>query len=343
MRSILYAGLCILFILLPLLSCVSPEDQCIKNGDNFFEQSEWTLAISEYEEAKELDPEIDVNSSLAQSYLNRAACFSNNGQWMQAVSDIEQARELSPDIIISGDLINTYLFIADDLLATGDYDAAKMYYETVLEIDSRSVHALNGLGYVLVRQGLYEEATGYLDIALKVDSEFKFAYVNRCEASMGLGRFSSAMMDAKKLMELYPKSAEGYYLRAKINFLKNPKYSIYHDIMAALAIDPCDIDTLNLLGVHHIYNNRWDSARGAFDWAIDMHPNCRGLLFNRALVCTFLHQYDLAIADASRVIALAPDPDNPDELAINAISILSFPWFLDSLGCLYYSIEPFLY
>jgi tetratricopeptide (TPR) repeat protein len=326
MRSTIFAGLCLLLIFLSLPGCLSPENQHVRNGDYYFEQEDWTLAISEYEKALAINPEIDISTKLAASYLNRAIDFTYRRQWASAIEDIEKAQGLSPDIGLPEVLINAYLGIADDFTLAGDWREARKYYKTALEIDSKSVHALNNLGHILCRQGFYEEALTYLDEAIMLDSENKNAYINRFEVLISLDYLDSAMLDANELIELYPESIDGYYLRISLNFLKHKLHStaISSDIKKIATFDLEDAESFRMRGNAYMWYSKWDEAKADFDRAIELEPGFREAYLSRANLYFRMEQYDLATEDADKIIALSPDPHCLDDLSLEAVYLKEY-------------------
>lgn len=322
MRSIIFTILCMLLVFFSLPGCTSPEDQHVKNGDYYFEQDDWTLAISEYEKALAINPEITVKDRLLDAYSNRAIEYINSYQWNNAIEDIEKLQVLYPDIELPVEMAGAYLGEAEQLIKDENWEEAKERSTAALEIDPDSIDANNNIGIILLTQGFYDRAIPYADKVIQMDDENKMAYMIKAESQINLGDLGSAMLDAEKLIELYPDAKEGYYYRGYINWLEDNFEAIIPDMDMVIVMDPLDANAYNMRGAAYSWYYEWKKAKEDYDKAIMLNPSFRLALLNRAKVYTNTRQLDLAIEDANKVIDLAAGV--MDEMSIEAKTIITY-------------------
>ncbi len=82
-------------LLITFSSCMSPEYQHLKNGDNFSDQEKWSEAISEYTQAIEIAPK------LAEAYNNRATAYTEKGEYTKAILDCNKVIEMDPESVVA--------------------------------------------------------------------------------------------------------------------------------------------------------------------------------------------------------------------------------------------------
>lgn len=324
MRSIIFTVLCMLLVFFSLPGCTSPEDQHVKNGDYYFEQEDWTLAISEYEKALAIDPEIDVKSRLLKAHSNRALKYIDKYQCKYAIEDIEMLRSLDPEIELPPVLAEAYLGDVELMITVGKWEEAKEHSAAALEIDPDSIDANNNLALILLLQGFHDRAITYANKVIQLDSENKIAYMIRSEALINLDDLDSAMLDAEKLIMLYPDSKEGYYFRGWINWLQNNYQEIVPDMDIVLVMDSNDANAYHVRGVAYSWFGEWYKAEEDFNRAIEIFPDFREALLNRAVVYSNTRRCDLAIADADKVIRLNMFPNTTDVMCDKARLIISY-------------------
>ncbi|MGO9327861.1 MAG: tetratricopeptide repeat protein [Steroidobacteraceae bacterium] len=99
---------------------------------------------------------------------------------------------------------------------------------------------------------------------------------------------------------------------------------------AVLAVNPDDIDAVNLLGIVHSKSGRMDAALATFDRAVATQPNHPVALFNRGLVLHQLQRFDEALASYDR--ALTVRPQHVETLAKRGNALYQLKRFAEALA-----------
>ncbi|MCK4331426.1 MAG: tetratricopeptide repeat protein, partial [Dehalococcoidia bacterium] len=74
-----------------VLACANPALEHLEQGDTYYEYKQWDEAIIEYNKAIELEPTIELNAKLAQTYANRAEAYNQTEDYDKAFADLDKA------------------------------------------------------------------------------------------------------------------------------------------------------------------------------------------------------------------------------------------------------------
>lgn len=133
--------------------------------------------------APPLAPARDNNAS---DHLQRGRELLNAGRLNEAIAELSLATSIDP---ASGEA-HTLLGVAYD--RKGLRDRAQQSFETALHApDDQAMH-LNNLGYLLYKNGDYDEAIKYLKRSVKINSEDLRIWNNLGMAQCGAGKFDDA-------------------------------------------------------------------------------------------------------------------------------------------------------
>ena len=69
------------------LACANPALEHLEQGDTYYQHEQWDEAIAEYSKAIELEPTIELNSKLAETYANRAGEYNQTEDYDKAFAD----------------------------------------------------------------------------------------------------------------------------------------------------------------------------------------------------------------------------------------------------------------
>jgi tetratricopeptide (TPR) repeat protein len=134
------------------------------------------------------------------------------------------------------------------------------------------------------------------------------AYVVSGNAKFERKDYQGAIADYSRAISLDPNYANAYYSRGLAKRLMGDSDSAIEDYKQALKINPDDADTYNSLGNVLIGNNS-SEALEYLNRAIQIEPNNANAYANRGMARFNLQDYEGAIADYDRSIAL--DPNHP--------------------------------
>lgn len=98
---------------------------------------------------------------------------------------------------------------ANRFFEDGDYERALKEYQAALEQAPEHIHALRGQARTLMQLGRLDEALGVFDRAIDAAPRFGATYANRGILHDRMGRYTKAIADYEKALELDPGLAQG--------------------------------------------------------------------------------------------------------------------------------------
>lgn len=98
------------------------------------------------------------------------------------------------------------------------YDSANSDFNNAIEINPNSLDLLYSLGTFFVEKEKFNEAIGYFDKVLILDSANSRAFLYRGFSKNGLERFEEALTDLNRAIELEPDLGYSYIQRGYCNF-----------------------------------------------------------------------------------------------------------------------------
>jgi tetratricopeptide (TPR) repeat protein len=126
-------------------------------------------------------------------------------------------------------------------------------------------------------------------------------------------RYTSAINDFSKEIELAPKEEGGYVGRGQAEVLLHQNDAAIGDLNKALELKPDDPLAFKFRGFADIGNAQWDKAVADFSAAIQKNPDDTQSYERRAWAYRNLQNYNAAIDDYSSV--LTKNPNDADTLA----------------------------
>ncbi len=151
-----------------------------------------------------LDEATRLDTAFAMAYRTRAMVLMNIGAerrlWVDALTAAFRHRDHLSDW-------ERYITVATYRQSvTNELDQAMTAYQSLLELDSTDVTALNNLGVAYREQRDYARAEPLFRRCLEVDSAVLSCAVNLCGVVHGLGRRQEAEAIARRLVERYPRN-----------------------------------------------------------------------------------------------------------------------------------------
>jgi tetratricopeptide (TPR) repeat protein len=159
-KTLLLISLIGLLIIFP--SCMSPEYQHLKNGDNYSDQQKWAEAITEYTKAIEIAPK------LAEAYNNRASAYTEKGDYEKAIADCTKVIEMDPESVVA------YYNRSIAYLYNRQYEKAVFDSEKILELGLNSPWVYYHRGMAFLGMGEYQGALSSFIQAKKISSSPEF-------------------------------------------------------------------------------------------------------------------------------------------------------------------------
>lgn len=200
-----------------------------KQGDNFFLEGRYQEAISNYEKALKIHPEmadtwnnrgvvltrlqnyeeaiasydraLQIRPEYADAWNNRGVCLLELQQYQEAIVSFEQGIKVKPDY---ADAWNNR---GVSLAKLQNYQEAVKSYNQALAIKNDYSDAWNNRGVSLTKLGIYGEAIACYDNATKLRPDFFSAWYNKARCYALQSRTEEAIETLKKAINLNPKYA----------------------------------------------------------------------------------------------------------------------------------------
>lgn len=107
--------------------------------------------------------------------------------------------------------LDAYLFAAHSAEARRDYSQALQLYRKALAGDPQNYRVMNNLASVCIRMGLYDEALGYVNRALRLKGDYASALVNGGIAQVKLGNESGARTMFSRAVAVEPTNRQALF------------------------------------------------------------------------------------------------------------------------------------
>jgi len=202
-------------------------------GFAYCQLGNYTQAVSDYNKAIELDPQ------LADAYVGRGLSYANQGKFVQAISDYNKAITLEPTF---AEAYNNrgifYLHQGDSIQAISDL--TKAIYEDPLD-----VKAYYNRGCSYAKQGNSIQAVSDYSRAIEIDSSYADAYYNRGLSLAQQKFFAQALFDFNKTIEINPNYGDAYNNRGIIYAMQGNFAQAISDFNKAIKINPKDKEAYN--------------------------------------------------------------------------------------------------
>lgn len=260
----------------------------------YFGQGNFDLALSDINNAIKYFPRREKDD-LAQAYLLRAKILTVKGEDKPALTDLNSALRLVPSHRLAlkdrGDL----------LCKLGQYDLAKIDYNHLLRLDTRSQSAYMGLARVEAHIGQPVRAKDLLAQAVNLSPKDPTVYLERSEIYKEMGLLPEAVDDLVYAVSLDDgRSGAIQQLVAYSN-------DAYDEVIAGLTRN---IERFPRQGMLYyvrgsIYKNHCDYYSSLCDWNTILNENFfnfHSIYYNRAYCLSRLGRFDEARNDIDRAI-----------------------------------------
>ena len=265
---------------------------------------------------------VDVNTALAITPLKekelryeqlvlRARLFDAQQAYEAEITDLSEAAHLLPGSLSATDLL------AKACLKTGQLDAAESNFKVILRNQPLNYDAMYGLAQVELKRNNFEAATGHVDKAVSLFTAEPQVYLNRADILEKMNQYEPAALDLISAFSIGDDNtdalsrlvamADSHYdpvmsaLATSID--KAPRAGLFYYIRASIAMDHEHYGQA-LKNLNSIINNN----------LYDYHS-----VYYNAARCQFeLMQYDDALNNVNRAIAMLGDEQNADYLLLKA-------------------------
>jgi tetratricopeptide (TPR) repeat protein len=190
----------------------------------------------------------------------------------------------------------------------GRLEEALADYTAVIEEDPHYAEYHFDRAALLRRLGRDEEALAEYETAMRLSPPFPELYYNRGDLRSAMGDDDGALADFGYVLEIDPGYVDAYINRVAILMETENRAAARGDLTAGLAVAPDDPHLLCLLARLEIEEGHRDDARAAADAAVRAGGGVAEAWATRAAIAFELGDPDVAVADFTRAIEIAPDP-----------------------------------
>lgn len=179
---------------------VLTSEEYFKKGFSYFNQSNFSDAIIQYDKA------INLNPNYADAYVDRGASKANIGHFKDAIADYLKAEELG---FMKSVLFSNLGFVYYTLKQP---DSALLYFEKALKIDSANANAYRWRGEIKYDENDNKGAVDDYSLAIKYNPSAS-NYFARGLGYYYLKTYKKAVEDMDKAIELNPNNGQYYFDR----------------------------------------------------------------------------------------------------------------------------------
>jgi len=229
---------------------------------------------------------------------------------------------------------------AESFEAQGQWEAAAAEYQKILNIDPRSVPALNALGALSVRQGRFKEGIAYYQRAIKINPREFGTCLNLGIAYVKMQDYPSATLPLEKAVQIDPASFQAQELLG-VTLIGQDEYSkAIPPLEKAMELQPGDLSSSYLLIRSYIATKQYEKAmtgfahleqldpgspwvrilrgqaydgQGSYEKALEEFrqakkqlPNDATVRFSLGFMCWKLRHYDEAASELKEALRLDP-------------------------------------
>jgi tetratricopeptide (TPR) repeat protein len=294
------------------------------------EKGMYDLAISDCEKARELDPLVKLDSSLARAYVKRGeynAQFIDGAPWddedkqdfEESISAYTMAIKLDPKLAEAykgrADCYVAFYEEDGDFGDRYDYHLCISDFTQAIALDPTNADYYRGRARAYDMGGDYDREVIDLTQAIDFDPTNTGYYLSRGLAYKDMGSYDSAVADLTIAIELDPADGFAYEIRCEVYLAKGNYDLAISDCTIAISLELSrDPDSWWL---YYLYSARGDAytAKGSYDLAIKDYTTsiegdpAEGWYKSRALAYLKKGDYEMAIADSSQAINIYSEYD----------------------------------
>lgn len=331
------------------------DEKILTEGKKLSENGEWAAAVPKLEQALKANPMLDeahfelayayqmlgfeekaidlynkavkINPRYATAWNNLGILLSNMDHQQEAIDCFGQAFAVQPDLFLA--LFNramTFYEIDDFASAAADFDQC-------IEAGYQTQEPLYGLrGVCREKTGDFEDAIEDLRIALKKQPDHA-QYLDSIGLSyFAIGESKTAIRYFAKGIEAHPDLPLFRKRRGLIYFIEANYKEAERDLDTYMQADEGDAEVLQMKASCRYLAGDLAAAAGMATRAIGANPQLGLPYFTRGRVYYDIAQYDNAVQDLERAVALLPDDENARMMLADAKKAQKGGWFSKLFG-----------
>ena len=295
--------------------------------------------LNRFEDSLEsYDKAVAIEPRHAEAHFNRGIALSRLKRFDEALASYDNALAINPAFPAAltnrantlRDLkrFDAALMSFDSLLAKAPNDAEAHYYrgavlsemkrfeealtcyDRALALKPHFAPALASRGGALLGLMRFADALASYDKALALEPVSPTMQLNRGVALWNLGRLEEALACYNRTLGLSPRHAEAHYNRGIVLADMQHFAEALASFDQALEVYPDHAETWNGRGSALWNLAQFEDSLQSFNRALEINPDFAEALYNRSNVqWTQFKNYDLAVRDLEKLVAIAPDHD----------------------------------
>jgi tetratricopeptide (TPR) repeat protein len=232
----------------------------------------------------------------AGEFLDRGITLASQGEWEMAILDFTEAIQLNPNLIAAFLLrgraeyasVSDVIDIAEDFERVGAhfstgrqlsteqtqaYDRAIADFTESIRLDGNNPIAFSNRGEAYLQKGNLDNAIADFNQAIRLNPRYAWAYNNRGIAFLHREDFDRAIADFTQAIRLDSQFSSPYFNRGNHYLSRNDYDRAIADFTQTIQIDPNHAGAYNNRGWAYFRKENWNRAISDFDHVIRLVPS----------------------------------------------------------------------
>jgi tetratricopeptide (TPR) repeat protein len=189
----------------------------------------------------------------------------------------------------------------------GELDLAQKNYQRAIELDPKSIEALQALAHLLADQGKWEKSMELLARARAIAPDSADVLRKSAAASLHAGHPADAVDAAQQLIKLRPEEAEAVYLLGVAQLQNNEPEQSRSTLEKYVKLRPADPLALLALGMVQVSLRDFPAAQASFQQCIQLDPKQVEAYYELGSVAKDLGDGAAAIPNLEKALSLNPE------------------------------------
>jgi tetratricopeptide (TPR) repeat protein len=189
----------------------------------------------------------------------------------------------------------------------GELDLAQKNYQRAIELDPKSIDALQALAHLLAGQGKWEKSMELLSRARAIAPDSADVLRKSAAANLHAGHPADAVDEAQQLIKLRPEEAEAVYLLGVAQLQNNEPEKSRSTLEKYVKLRPADPLALLALGMVQVTLRDFPAAQISFQQCIQLDPKQVEAYYELGSVAKDLGDGAAAIPNLEKALSLNPE------------------------------------